>query len=146
MEKKRREILLILLLMLIIIVCFPVWADEGSDDNTGGAITTAQDLNGKRIGVQTGTTFDAIVKEALPEAQISYFNAYSDMVAAIEANKIDAFPGDEPVLRLMAAENNKLMLLDDRLDSFEFGFVMAKTENGGKLRDEIRFPERKKRG
>ena len=90
-----------------------------------------------RIGVQTGTTFDAIVEEALPDARVSYFNSFADMAAAVEANKIDAFPGDEPVLRLMAAENDKLAILEDRLDSFEFGFVMPKTEKGAKLRDEM---------
>ena len=55
-------------------------------------------LNGKRIGVQTGTSFDEIVLEALPDSKISYFNTYPDMAAALEANKIDGFPGDQPVL------------------------------------------------
>ena len=94
-------------------------------------------LNGKRIGVQAGTTFDQIVQEALPDAKISYFNSYPDMCAALESNKIDAFPGDEPVLQLMVAEHNKLAILEDRLDSYEFGFVLPKTAEGEKLRDEL---------
>ncbi len=94
-------------------------------------------LPGKRIGVQTGTTFDEIVLEAMPDAQISYYNTTPDLAAALEACKIDAFPCDEPVLRLMAAENNSLEMLNGHLDSFEFGFVLPKTAEGEKLRDEL---------
>ncbi|MBR0228249.1 MAG: transporter substrate-binding domain-containing protein, partial [Clostridia bacterium] len=98
---------------------------------------SVQDLNGKRIGVQTGTTFDEIVLETLPDAKVSYFNSYPDMAAALEANKIDAFPGDEPVIRLMAAENDKLTVLEDRMDNFDFGIALPKTEAGKKLLAEI---------
>ena len=98
---------------------------------------TLDELDGKRIGVQTGTTFDEIVLETLPNATISYFNSYPDMAAALEANKIDAFPGDEPVIRLMAAENSKLAVLEERMDSFDFGIAIPKTEAGEKLLAEI---------
>ena len=94
-------------------------------------------LPGKRIGVQTGTTFDEIVLRALPDAQISYYNTYPDLAAALETHKIDAFPGDEPVLRLMAAENNRLEVLDGRLDTFEFAFVLQKNAEGEKLESEL---------
>ena len=94
-------------------------------------------LPGKRIGVQTGTTFDKIVLEAMPDATISYYNTYPDLAAALEAYKIDAFPADEPVLRLMAAENNRLEILNGYLDSFEFGFVLPKTAEGEKLMGEL---------
>ncbi len=103
----------------------------------GSGFHDISELNGRRIGIQTGTTFDEIVLDSLPEAKISYFNTYPDMAAALEARKIDAFPGDEPVLKLMAAENSRLFILDGRLDSFEFGFVLPKAGEGEKLRDEL---------
>lgn len=107
--------------------------DKSLVTEKSNAYTSLSDLNGARIGIQTGTTFDEIVLEALPNAQISYFNSYPDMATALEANKIDGFPGDEPVLQLMAAENDRLTILDDRMDSFEFGFVLPKTEVGENL-------------
>ena len=94
-------------------------------------------LNGKRIGVQNGTTFDKIVLESLPDAEISYFNTFPDMAAALEADKIDAFPGDEPVIRLMISENPKLEMLDGRLNSFDFGIAVPKTEKGKTLLAEM---------
>ena len=108
-----------------------------SGPKSKGVYGHLRELDGKRIGVQTGTTFDEIVLTALPDAQISYFNSYPDMAAALEANKIDGFPGDEPVLRLMAAEDDRLTVLEETLDSFEYGFVLPKTEEGEALLKEI---------
>ncbi|MBQ9528671.1 MAG: transporter substrate-binding domain-containing protein, partial [Fretibacterium sp.] len=95
------------------------------------------ELNGKRIGVQTGGTFDAIVSARLPDVKFSYFNSYPDMAAALEAGRIDCFPGDEPVLRMMAAENDRLAVLNEYMDTFEFGFVLPKNKAGEKLREEL---------
>ena len=111
--------------------------DASSTASAASGYASLQDLNGKRIGVQTGTTFDKIVLETLPDAKVSYFNSYPDMAAALEANKIDAFPGDEPVIRLMAAENDRLTVLEERMDDFDFGIALPKTEAGEKLLAEI---------
>ena len=110
---------------------------KGDGAAAGQAITSMEQMNGKRIGVQTGTTFDDIVLQSLPEAKISYFNTYPDMAAALEANKIDGFPGDGPVLQMMASENRRLALLPETLDDFEFAFVLPKTEAGELLKGEL---------
>ncbi|MBQ6373744.1 MAG: transporter substrate-binding domain-containing protein [Clostridia bacterium] len=112
-------------------------AEPAGDANDRGALAGIGQLNGKRIGVQTGTTFDEIVLGALPDAQISYFNSYADMAEAVKSQKIDAFPGDEPVLRMMAADDDRLEILDGRLDSFEFAFVLPRTTAGEKLMAEM---------
>ena len=131
--------LLLLLLLLLLLVPAGAEQDVAAPDGgrQSGVFTSLSQLNGKRIGVQTGTTFDEIVLETLPDAQISYFNTYPDMAAATEANKIDGFPGDEPVLRLIAAENSRLAILDERMDSFMFGFVLPKNAAGEKLLAEL---------
>ena len=59
------------------------------------------------------------------------------MAAALEANKIDAFPGDGLVLRMMAAENPALFILDDRMSSYDCGVVLPKTGKGDQLRREL---------
>ena len=116
-----------------------VLRDDSADTQSAldGGYTSLDQLATARIGVQTGTTFNEIVLETFPEARISYFNSYPDMAAAVKTRKIDAFPGDEPVLRMMVAEDDRLMILDGQLDSFEFGMVFPKNEAGAKLRDEM---------
>ena len=139
MRKRVCTGLLGLLLLLLLLVPAGAEQDVAAPDGgqQSGMFTSLSQLNGKRIGVQTGTTFDEIVLETLPDAQISYFNTYPDMAAATEANKIDGFPGDEPVLRLIAAENSRLASLDERMDSFMFGFVLPKNAAGEKLLAEL---------
>lgn len=105
--------------------------------DTGAAFTSLDQLDGARIGVQTGGTFDQFVLERLPHAQISYFNTYTDLAAALLNNKIDGFPGDEPVFALMAAENPKITWIKEYMDTFELGYMLPKTEAGDKLLSEI---------
>ncbi len=93
--------------------------------------------NGRRIAVTTGSVFDAIVQKALPDANIVYFNSVGDMIAALEAGKIDAFAVDEPAARQIIAENPRLTLADGRLDTFEFGFALPRTDEGDALRAEL---------
>ena len=110
-----------------------VRSEEAVSPSPTGRFSSLSQLDGQRIGVQTGTAYDELVMAALPNARISYFNSYPDMAAAMEANKIDGFPGDEPVIRLMVSENDRLTVLNDRMDSFEFGFIVPKSEAGEKL-------------
>ncbi|MBR1736563.1 MAG: transporter substrate-binding domain-containing protein [Firmicutes bacterium] len=46
------------------------------------------DYAGKRIGVGTGTTFDQMIQDNIPNAKISYFNSAADMVEALTSNRI----------------------------------------------------------
>ena len=111
---------------------------EKSSSSAGStAYTSLEQLDGARIGVQTGTTAAAVTLEHLPEAQISYFTTFPDMAAALEAHKIDAFPGDGLVLRMMAAEDPALFILDEKMSSYDCGVVLPKTAEGYKLRAEL---------
>ncbi len=113
-------------------------ASAASSSSAGsGVISATKDLDGRSIGVQTGSTFDSITLKSLPNAKLSYFNSYPDMAEALLSKKIDAFPGDEPVIRMIVAENNSLAVLDDPLETFEFGIVLPKNERGEQLRNEI---------
>ena len=102
-----------------------------------GALTSLSQLDGKRIGVATGTTFDAIVRKALPDAEIVYINSSADLIAALEAGKIDGFAVDEPAARQFCAEKANLAVLDEYLETFEFGFVLPKTDRGEELSAEL---------
>ena len=67
-----------------------------SEKQNSGELKKVSDLSNKTIGILTGSVFDAIVSEALPDAKITYFNSHADSVAALNAGKIDAIPADEP--------------------------------------------------
>ena len=82
-------------------------SQEDAGQSAEGEYTSLDPLNGKSIGVQTGTAQEQIVQQSLPDAELSFFNSYSDLVTALDTHKIEGFPGDELVLRLITAENPK---------------------------------------
>ncbi len=95
------------------------------------------DLNGKSIGVQTGTSFDEMVAEVLPDSKIEYYNTKADEVAALTGHKIDAFVVDEAVAQILMREYDQVTYLPDYLDYFESAPVFAKSAKGEALRDQF---------
>lgn len=92
-------------------------------------------LNGKRLGVATGSVFDQVALERLPDAQVSYFNAQPDIVAALLAGKVDAMITDEPLARDILRQTPGLRIVPEmfRTDSYAFAFPLDRTA----LRDEV---------
>ena len=125
----KKRILCFLVLFLLL------WAEAACAENASVSVLDA--LNGKRIGVATGTTFDAIVMKALPDAKPVYINSSADLIAALEAGKIDGFAVDEPAAKQFCAVNPLLTVADEYLDTFEFGFVLPRTAKGDALLEEI---------
>ena len=72
------------LLLFLLLSADAACAESGSASDSS-MISGLADLDGKRIGVPTATTFDRIVRDALPDAHISYFNNNADLAAAMEA-------------------------------------------------------------
>ena len=100
-----------------------------------------KELDGKRFGVPSGSTFDKDIMNWFPNAQLKYYNAVPDMAVALATGKIDAFPVEEITLEMMKQENASIMdgltVVNYFMDSYDFGFVFSKTAEGGHLRDQM---------
>ena len=102
-----------------------------------GVYKSLDELDGKRIGVQTGSSFDQSVKQHFPNATVFYYNTRPDMVNALLTQKIDAFAVDEPVMKAQMQQNDQVTSVPEYMDSFEFGCVFPKTEKGQALCDQF---------
>ena len=60
---------------------------------------TEEGLNGKKIGVQTGSTFAHYLSQQFPGVQIKRYVSIQDALLDLSAKRIDAVFGDTPVLR-----------------------------------------------
>ena len=99
---------------------------------------TLSDYAGKTIGVGTGTMFDVLVENNIPDAKLVYFNTYPDLVTALETGKVEAICIDEPVIRyIMATEDHAVDYINEPIEEYNYGFAFPKTEEGKKLRDEF---------
>ena len=110
---------------------------EASVSAEKGGYSRLEDLNGKKVGVQTGTSFADMVQKRLPDATVEFYNTKADLVAALTGHKVEAFVVDEPVARLMEAENDRVTYLPEYLEEYTFGMVFAKSEAGYALRAEF---------
>lgn len=114
-----------------------VRSEDLAGESAGKQGKTLEDYEGKAIGSATGTTYDRSIKDNLPKAKIKYFNSYGDMVAALEAGKIEGFCADEPVLRYMELTNDRVSHLPDFLESYDFAFAFPKNDKGRALCEEF---------
>ncbi len=87
-------------------------------------ITDKSQLAGKKVGIVTGTVFDSLLAEHLPETIPEYFNSLADEVAALQTGKISAILMDEPVARDLMNTMDGITYLEDRLteESYAFAF------------------------
>ena len=119
---------------------FAVLAENDSvsiSDHSADPALTLSDMDGKRIGVQTGQTFDKMVLEVLPDAEIIYVNSKADLINSLLTKKIDSYAVDEPVIKTQMRENDKISYIPEYLSTFEFGYVFPKTDEGEKLRTQF---------
>ena len=105
-------------------------------DGTGAQMTLA-DLSNAKIGVGTGTNFPEIVLRYLPDAELSYFNTLSDEIISLKSGRIDGFVLDEPGARSAAAADGELAIFPESLGSFDFAFILPKSERGSALCEEL---------
>ncbi len=93
--------------------------------NEDSDIAGPDDLTGKKIGVQLGTTGD-IYAEDIEDAEIERYNKGMEAVQALQQNKIDAVVIDGEPAKVFVAENEGLKLLDEPLTEEEYAIAIAK--------------------
>ncbi|ADL05624.1 basic amino acid ABC transporter substrate-binding protein [Lacrimispora saccharolytica] len=91
----------------------------------GSQIKTPDDLAGKKIGVQTGTTGD-IYADDIENADIQRFNKGMEAVMALSQDKIDAVIIDREPAKVFVKENAGLVILDEAFTEEEYAIAVKK--------------------
>ena len=104
----------------------------GSEASTQ-AIQTLEDLNGKTVGVQLGTTGDLMMSEEVGNAEglnlagVEQYNKAADAVQALLTNKIDAVCIDDQVAKnFVAANPDTLTMLDTAYSEESYAIAVSK--------------------
>lgn len=88
-------------------------------------IATPDDLNGKTIGVQLGTTGD-IYADDIEGATVDRYNKGADAVQALKTNKIDAVIIDSEPAKVFVKENEGIKILDEEFTNEEYAIAIKK--------------------
>lgn len=92
----------------------------------GDIITNVSQLAGKKIGVQTGTTYETVAKNQIPEATPMYFTTFTDQVEAVKTGKIAGFLADEVVAQNVIRQTPGLTYVRKWLRANEYAFAFSK--------------------
>lgn len=100
----------------------------------GSDIASSEDLNGKILGVQMGTTGDSLASE-IEGAQVERFNKYFEAVQSVLQGKIDAVIIDSAPAKAFAEKDENLVILDEALSSEDY--AMAVNKDNTELLDKV---------
>lgn len=88
-------------------------------------IKSADDLEGKKIGVQLGTTGDTIATD-IKDATVERYNKGNDAVMALKQGKIDCVVIDSEPAKKFVEKNDDLQLIDNVFDKEEYAICISK--------------------
>lgn len=88
-------------------------------------IASPDDLTGKKIGVQLGTTGDMYAGD-IEDATVERYNKGFEAVQALSQNKIDAVVIDQEPAKVFVEENEGLKVLDEAFTEEDYAIAVAK--------------------
>ncbi|MBS1169975.1 MAG: amino acid transporter rane protein, family / amino acid transporter substrate-binding [Burkholderiaceae bacterium] len=106
--------------------------DTGS---AAGAIANLEQIDGKRIGVLSGSAGDLAARKHFPQASFQVMNSGVDAALALKSHKVDAFVYDKSVLLNLVEKNPELVILEQPVAKLEVAAAIGKENTA--LLDEV---------
>ena len=94
----------------------------------GSGYATAEDLKGKTIGAQLGTTSDFAAEEITGQGNVSTYNTFLNAIMDLQGDKLDAVIVDKPVgMAILASlKDDSLVMVDMGLQADWYGIEVNK--------------------
>lgn len=106
---------------------------------------TLADFENATLGVMTGTVYDDFAKERFPNAKREYYNMISDMIVAVEQEKIDGYLSESTYVTAAIWEGAKIQSIDEAIDHTQAAYIFQKSEQSAQLREQMNSFVRKAR-
>ncbi len=114
----------ILALSLAVLMTASIFAGCGKKEQI--VINSAEDLNGKKIGVQTGTTGETWVNENTKNSDIVSMKTGMDAALDLKNGALDAVVLDELPAKAIVEKNPELKILDIKFAKEEYAIAVKK--------------------
>lgn len=142
-EKRFKRILLFSLIVLLFSFVVGCGKQKEVEQAEQVAVTCVDDLSGKNIGVQIGTTGDIYASDYKNDdagTQITRFNKGADAVQALKQNKVDCVIIDEQPAKAFVNKNKELTILEEEFATEDYAICIAKenTELKHKMNDALK--------
>ena len=135
MKKKSKKLLLWLFVLTFVLTGIAGCGTKQKDDQeaasteTAGAISGVDDIVGKKIGVQLGTTGDIYVSDYENDGSgttVERYNKGFEAVQALSQGKIDAVVIDGEPAKTFVSETEGLKILDEAFTVEEYAIAVKK--------------------
>ena len=95
-------------------------------DNTD--ITSAKDLNGRKVAMQQGSTTPASLKKVAPQAKASLFPNDAQCLAALKTGRVDAYVIDQSILVSNASTDKTVKVVGEPFDNDFYGIGVTRDD------------------
>lgn len=106
-----------------------------SSNAPANTVFSVDDLEGKKIGVQLGTTGDIYATDEYGDDSVERYNKGTDAVQALKQGKIDCVIIDEQPALAFVDKNSDLKILDDEFTNEDYAICISKDNTD--LKDKI---------
>ena len=131
MKTKILKLLALVSLLFILVGC--------ASSSTVQQINTVDELNGLRVGVQTGTQYEDALLLRCPDTEIQLFSVANDMLIALEQGKLDAILAEAVVLPMTKEVHPWIKEIEEPIAAYDIVFGFGKNEKERTLK--IQFNE-----
>lgn len=130
MKPMKKVFLSILILTAAVLMCYGCSVSKDQSSSTESAsISSVDDLSGKRIGVQLGTTGDLYCTDYEKDGSgtvVERYNKGADAIQALRQGKIDCVVIDEQPAIKFVEQNDGIRILDEEFTNEDYAFVLSK--------------------
>ncbi|MEG1560230.1 MAG: ABC transporter permease subunit [Clostridia bacterium] len=130
MGKKKKRVkrlarfaVLAALLMALCLGLLPGCAVSEKSGDDESMITSFAKLDGKKVGLLTGSIYHDLLKKYVPGAIPVFFNNIADQVEALRSGKIFGILYDDPTAKEIINSTTGFAILDETLGYFDFGLI-----------------------
>ena len=96
-----------------------------------------EDLNGKKIGAQLGSTQQKIAEEQIKDAETQFLTNVNNLILELKNGKIEGLILEEPVAKMAMKSNPDLQLSNIKFESDGGGSAIGIKKNSPKLVDQV---------
>ena len=115
------------LLLAAVLLLTPLAACSG---NPGAKIKSLDDLEGKKIGVQLGTTGHIYAADEYGDENVEPFSKGVEAVMALKNGQVDAVIIDNEPAKVYVSQNSDLTILEEPFEDEFYAICIAKSNTG----------------
>ncbi len=130
--KRVLPVLIVICLIGAIFCCLPT-----NKLQTQKQPKTLDDLNGCKVGIQTGLNYEDYLADSCPGAEPVFFSQFPSMFPALQQGKVDAILTESTSFLIESIENEGLVAIEEPLDTVDCGIGVSSDGMGTALLEQL---------